>query len=105
MVWETSFGVVESNKKALAERGWNPLNYALLQHQFDKNGSNVKSNKRKIADLHLDTSVIFLATGNNLNVSGEVTIDDRGEEERGHRYADRVITDIIARRDLMRRRS
>ena len=68
----------------------------------------------------------MLATRNKVDASGEVTSDDRGGEEREHRYSDCVITDIIAhhmnncdisydvakvkrvekvRRDLMRRRS
>ena len=75
--WEKSFGVVESNKKSLAERGWNMLNYALLQHPFLKNVSLVESNKRKIADSYLDTSVNLLATRNKVDASGEVTSDDR----------------------------
>jgi hypothetical protein len=28
--WEHSFDWVDSNKKAIAERGWNPLTYNLL---------------------------------------------------------------------------
>ena len=27
--WKDSFARIKSNKKALCERGWNPLNYAL----------------------------------------------------------------------------
>jgi hypothetical protein len=30
--WSVSYGNVESGRKALAERGWGPLNYALLDH-------------------------------------------------------------------------
>ena len=28
--WSQSFGKSTKNKKAIAERGWNPLNYVLL---------------------------------------------------------------------------
>ena len=35
--WDDSFAVVESNKKAISDRGWCPLNYALL------NDDNIKS--------------------------------------------------------------
>jgi len=28
----TSFGWVDKSKKAIADHGWGPLNYALLQH-------------------------------------------------------------------------
>ena len=31
--WEKSFAKKESNKRAIAERGWNPLNYNLLDHE------------------------------------------------------------------------
>jgi len=30
--WKESFAIVERNKKAIAERGWAPLNYVLLDH-------------------------------------------------------------------------
>ena len=30
IAWERSFARVEQNKKAIVERGWNPLNYNLL---------------------------------------------------------------------------
>jgi hypothetical protein len=30
--WETSFARIETNKHAVAERGWGPLNYVLLDH-------------------------------------------------------------------------
>lgn len=32
MAWEQSFAKVGNGKKAVAERGWNPLNYALLRY-------------------------------------------------------------------------
>jgi hypothetical protein len=32
--WNCSFGKVQSNKKAICERGWNPLNKALLLHKL-----------------------------------------------------------------------
>jgi hypothetical protein len=31
-LWNASFAKVESNKKAIRNRGWNPLNYKLLDH-------------------------------------------------------------------------
>jgi len=31
--WEKSFAKKDSNKRAIAERGWNPLNYNLLDHE------------------------------------------------------------------------
>ena len=31
-VWKESFAVKATNKKAIAERGWGPLNYVLLDH-------------------------------------------------------------------------
>ena len=43
--WKKSFGDVASNKEALAERGWNPFNYALFQHPFVQNASLVKLSK------------------------------------------------------------
>ena len=30
--WKESFAIKETNKKAIAERGWGPLNYVLLDH-------------------------------------------------------------------------
>jgi hypothetical protein len=30
--WDKSFGRVETNRKAIADRGWGPLNYCLLDH-------------------------------------------------------------------------
>jgi hypothetical protein len=31
--WMKSFAKVDSNQQAIAERGWNPLNYNLLDHE------------------------------------------------------------------------
>jgi len=31
-----SFGNVQTNKQAIADRGWNPLTYALLDHEEHK---------------------------------------------------------------------
>jgi hypothetical protein len=31
--WNASFAKVKSNKKAISNRGWNPLNFKLLLHQ------------------------------------------------------------------------
>ena len=35
-IWDCSFAVIESNETAVADRGWNPLNYCLLDDN-DKN--------------------------------------------------------------------
>jgi hypothetical protein len=37
--WSKSFGIVENAKKAIAQRGWGPLNYVLLDHPDVRNNT------------------------------------------------------------------
>ena len=48
--WPESFGRVVQAKKAIAERGWNPLNYSLLLHPDVKN-------KKEVAEKSSDLTV------------------------------------------------
>jgi hypothetical protein len=39
LTWADSFTIVENNKNACADRGWNPLNYALMENEDLKEGA------------------------------------------------------------------
>ena len=59
--WKNSFALVDSNKKALCDRGWNPLNYALLNDVSLFGNAYLKSNEKprsvefhRIQDLNVD---------------------------------------------------
>jgi len=43
---------VESNKKALCERGWNPLNYALLMDET-LDGKNITKNEESLSGIDI----------------------------------------------------
>ena len=45
--WDESFAHIATNQKAVAERGWGPLNYNLLLHPEIQLTSNQKSANRK----------------------------------------------------------
>jgi hypothetical protein len=48
--WKGSFAIAKNAKTAIAERGWNPLNYALLHHPalVDKPSSNIPNQIRPV---------------------------------------------------------
>jgi hypothetical protein len=39
LTWADSFTIVKNNKNACADRGCNPLNYALMEHEDPKEGA------------------------------------------------------------------
>ena len=60
--WKDSFARVDSNKKALCERGWNPLNYALLTDESlierCNNGNNNDTiDISKLSQLNVDDGI------------------------------------------------
>ena len=65
--WNDSFARVDSNKKALCERGWNPLNYALLT---DETLMGLNSTKKKENGGNIDMSLV-----DKLNVDDGIACD------------------------------
>ena len=61
--WAVSFARVDPNKKTIAERGWGPLNYALLDNpELNKN-----ANKQRIVQAY-----------EQLNLTGDIPVDING---------------------------
>ena len=62
--WKESFAIKETNKKAIAERGWGPLNYILLDHP-------------ELANLQQPTSIGLATAYQHLELAGSEPLDPR----------------------------
>jgi hypothetical protein len=63
--WEHSFARQDTNKKAVAERGWGPLNYNILLHpeiNSNKSSDNVLTSDAKQEDLNLVAGIAGILT-------------------------------------------
>ena len=62
--WKESFAMKETHKKAIAERGWGPLNYILLDHP-------------KLANSKQPTSIGLATAYQHLELAGSEPLDPR----------------------------
>jgi hypothetical protein len=83
--WPASFGNVKNSAKAIAVRGWGPLNYCLLQHQFfanDEKNSEIDSSESSILDL----STINTRTGIARDYLDQLIVEGKKDDGRIERW-------------------
>ena len=76
LAWEKSFARVEKNKQAIVDRGWNPLNRALL---LDDELRSTMTKKQQSMEFLSDNNIIFPSnnTGTTSQTAAPLTSNDQ----------------------------